>query len=88
MKTKEDREELRHAVLEVVYARPGPVLTARAISRVVQRAVSFTVDEEDIRAELQFLKNAGYVESVRDDLGSTEYWKVTAAGTLFYERGT
>jgi Fe2+ or Zn2+ uptake regulation protein len=82
-----EREELRHIVLEVVYARPGPVLSTRAVTRQAARSSAFAIDECAVLRELDLLKDQGLVTSVIDDLGSSLYWKITAAGTLRYERG-
>lgn len=82
----EQREELRHVVLEVLAARHPTAQSLRAIRRLAEREVSFACSEDELESALAFWEPE-HVTSGRDVAGSTAYWRPTAAGVLLVERG-
>lgn len=85
--TPEQKENLRHAVLEVVALRHPAALPTRAIRRHVAVEVGFTVSEEDVAGAAEFHVGLGNFKVEPDPLGSTKYYTATPAGVLASERG-
>lgn len=83
-----NNEELRHAALDVLALRHPVALDIAGIRRrIIQgRLVDHDFTDADLLSALDTLSGLGYSEFVTDELGSTNYWKATAAGKLFYER--
>lgn len=84
----EEKEILRHTVLQVLASRPGVALNRRPITNRVAMEVDFTLELSDVVGALEFLKSLGHVEMASDAFGSTNYWKATASGILAWERST
>lgn len=82
-----DKEELRHAALEVLVARHPTAHPLPAIRRHTSRAVAFKFADDDLQSALAFLVQCGLIITSRDGLGSSEYWVATSAGVLAVERG-
>ena len=82
----EDKQDLRHAVRDVVAVRHPSALTARAIRRSVLNEVVFPVTELDVEAAAELLVSDGQLSVERDPLGITKFYKATVAGVLAYER--
>jgi hypothetical protein len=85
--TPEDKELLRHAVLEAVVIRHPTAMAVRAISRHVATGVGFKVGEEDIKSAAEFHVSLGNFTVAPDPLGGSRYYTATAVGVLAYERG-
>lgn len=84
-KTPSAKEEIRHAVRTYLYDRQRAAQTAATITRNLVREGN-QCDLEDVEVALAFLASKGQVESAPDDLGSTEYFKLSATGILDHER--
>ena len=85
--TPEDKEILRHAVIEELAARhPVPVNT-EGVRRKMAVTVAGKVTLEDVASALAVLRDQGLVDAIPDDLGSTTWWRATGAGVLRVERG-
>lgn len=82
----EQKEELRHAVLAAAAVRAPAALTVPQLTRAVKREVPFLCDATDVVAAAEILKDLNLLEASTDDLGSTTYWRATAAGILYVER--
>lgn len=89
MITLAQKEELRHAALEVLAARVGTALPLPGISRRISDddMLDFTFEPGELRAALSLLAGLGHVGIERDSLGSTEYFTASASGVLAFERG-
>jgi hypothetical protein len=83
----QDNEQLRHALLEALNLRAGVALTASGLRRRVELELAFKVAEADVEAALQFLLDRQLIAFDFDPLGSTKWYRITAAGTLAVERG-
>jgi len=83
-KDQQRREEARHEVRRYLAERAGLAFSAETIGRKLRREFEFT--DEEIRAAVVFLVSARQVEIEPDDLGATEFYRITAAGTLAHER--
>lgn len=83
---QERREEVRHAVLDYLAARPLAAQSAGTIHRRISREFDgLTLPE--VEAALIFLADLGHVRIEPDQLGATKYFQVTAQGQLAQERG-
>lgn len=79
------KEECRHLCLEHLAERPRLAFPAASIQRPINRmGGDFTLHE--VQEALEFLTGLGHAEEQPDGLGSTRYYKITAGGTLFFER--
>ncbi|WP_448577455.1 hypothetical protein [Thermosphaera sp.] len=89
MLTAQQKEELRHAILEYLYARPMLAFAPAAIGRMCYRRglVEFEPSEEQAREALEFLRGLQLVERIRDPLGGSVCYQITTAGQLARERG-
>jgi hypothetical protein len=89
MATNEQTTDLRHAALQFLYERSLLAFTPEAVARLTHRRgmVDFEPTAGDARAALELLKGLGFVEAIRDPLGSAVSYRITAAGTLAVERG-
>lgn len=87
--TNAQKEELRHAALEVLAARPGTALDLTQIRRRIDqgKVIEFACDNTDLRQALSVLSALEFVRISHDALGSTEYFEAEAAGILAHERG-
>lgn len=84
-KTPSEKEEIRHAVRGYLYDRQRAAQPATTINRNLRREGT-QCDLEDVEIALHFLASLKQVETAPDDLGSTEYFSLTAAGILAHER--
>lgn len=85
--TAPELEELRHATLQELAARYPTAHLAPTIRRKVAESVMFPVPVEALDAALEFLREKNFVACERDGLGSSKFWKATAAGVQAQERG-
>jgi hypothetical protein len=85
----EQNEALRRAALEVLAARHPVAMPSRAIRRRIEteQLVDFRFEDEALLSALSFLEDSDYLSLSLDSLGSTAYWRATAAGKLAFERG-
>lgn len=80
-----DLEELRHAVRAYLYARPGAAMTADAIRHGLSiRGHKYEVSQ--VTNAALFLRGLDQVDEIRDELGATPHYQITATGQLAHER--
>lgn len=84
--TATEKEALRHAALENIVARRPAALPAPGIRRRLAVELDFHYTDEQLAAELEFLRDKGLIKFELDELGSTRWWSATAAGVLAVER--
>lgn len=86
------KEELRHAVIEVLATREGSALPVTAIRRRIEQnnVLDIKLTDDDVGAALMFLAglNPPLISFTHDTLGSTQYAQATSPGVLAWERGT
>ncbi len=80
------QEECRHDCLAFLAARSTLCFPAEAVQRGCRREGA-DWSQENIRAALELLVGLDLATATRDSLGSTYYYKITAAGVLAFERG-
>jgi hypothetical protein len=83
----EEKELLRHAVIECLAARHPAALPVAGITRRVAGELDFAVAQGEVTASLVILQDKGLVRYQLDELGSSQWWCATAAGVLHVERG-
>jgi len=84
--TSQEKETLRHAVLECLVGRAAVALAVPGIWRRVAKEVDFPIAPADVAEALLLLQGLGLAKVETDDFGSSEYWQATAAGVLHVER--
>ena len=82
---QERREECRREVRRYLWERSAVALRPAAIRRGLDREYGFT--EREITDALAFLASDKQAAIEPDDLGATEYFKITAEGIRRHERG-
>lgn len=88
------QEDIRHDVLNYLYARPAVAVSTDAIFRQLARDHRATPEAagvltlEAVSTALHFLHGLGHVTLSHDSLGSTRYWQITPSAILAKERGT
>ena len=83
----EQKENLRHAVLEFLVLRHPSAFPPRALRRRLAEELDFLITEEDIAIACEFLIGMGHARLLPDALGSTNYFSATSSGVLAFERG-
>ena len=81
----EETEELRRLVRRHLAERPAIALNVTQIHHGISRQISCTVPE--VEAACILFKGLGQMEEIYNTFGSLKYFKITAPGTLAYERG-
>ena len=79
-----EQEHIRHALLRTLYGTRAIRVSTPFLHTAMRnecRAAPATVD-----AEIVFLTDAELMDTEPDGVGSSDYWKLTAAGVLHYER--
>jgi hypothetical protein len=77
-------EQIRRSVLLCLYGtRKMPVGESFIVRHVT---LDTGCDKDAAMTEVNFLKDAGLVETIPDPFGPTLYYKLTPAGVLHYER--
>jgi hypothetical protein len=84
--TNDDKELLRHAVLEVLTTRHPAALPVGGIARRVRTQMDVDCTEEEVMGALELLKGMELVKSQYDELGGSTWWQATPAGVLAVER--
>jgi len=86
--SNDQKQDLRHAILEGLVNRHPAALSPRQIQRAVKKEVDFLFEESDVLASLELLKGMApaLVNSTEDPLGGGHYWAATSAGVLHVER--
>ena len=82
----EEKELLRHAVIECLAARHPAALPVSGVIRRVRQELDFAVDATDVAGALAVLQGKELVKSQYDELGSSQWWSATSAGVLHVER--
>jgi hypothetical protein len=85
MNDQERREDCRHEVRRYLADRSSLAFRADTIQHYLDREWKFTIAE--VRDALAFLVSAKQAEIEPEPCGATEYFKITATGTLAHERG-
>lgn len=83
----QEKELLRHVVLEILAVRHPAALPVRAIRRQAARELDFEVAEGDVIGQCAFLVGMKFARASADPLGSTNYYAATSEGVLAWERG-
>lgn len=83
----DEKELVRHAVLECLAARHPAALPLNGVMRRVRQELDFAVEGVEVASALVVLADKGFVRTQFDELGSTQWWCATAAGVLQVERG-
>lgn len=81
------RELLRHVVLEILADRHPAALPPPAIRRRAAPELDGPITDADLMSALEVLLGLGHVTREIDPMGSTVYWQATSAGVLAHERG-
>lgn len=83
------KQELRHAALEYLYARPLGAFPAKSVHDMLTRRKTLPFDfaAEDVSEALEFLCGLQLAHVVVDPYGSEKCYQITAAGQLARERG-
>lgn len=81
----QQKEELRRLVLRFLAERAALSYNADSVQRGVSREMAHTLPEAADALEL--LLDLGYLRLTENKLGAARYYKISAAGTLAYERG-
>ena len=84
--TNEQKEDLRHAVLEALAVRHPAALAPRQLVRAVKKEVPFLFEETDVTAACEILRGLLFAEFTLDELGGTKYWRATSNGVIHFER--
>lgn len=79
------KEELRRGVRRVCAERPGLSLTVSAVRRALQHDIADITDAE-VKSALIFMVDLKHLKSVKEKLGSSIYYQISAEGTLAHER--
>lgn len=79
------REDIRYAVRDYLAARP----TIAQSVPTIRRRIEVEASGNEVKAALEFWQSLEppQVSYEYSTAGSTQYWKITAAGTLAHERG-
>lgn len=83
----QDKEDLRHKVLEILAERQPAGVTSAGVLRIASRELGMTLTETDVDAALELLRGLGFAIYNQDTMGTTKYWSATAAGVIKHERG-
>jgi hypothetical protein len=83
-----DREILRKTVLKFLAERFRLAFdTAQLVALIKRRGMAdFDFDLEDIQKALAVVEGLGLIEKVTEELGATEYFKITSKGIIENER--
>lgn len=84
--TNEQKEDLRHAVLEALAVRHPAALSVPQLARAVKKVTPYLFEESDVTAALEILKGMLFADFTLDELGSTKYWRATSNGVIHFER--
>jgi hypothetical protein len=77
-------EQIRRAAMECLYGTRKMPVGESFIVRYVSLDVG--CEKEAVMPEVNFLKEAGFVQTIEDPFGPTLYYKLTPSGVLHYER--
>lgn len=80
-----ENEHLRRAILAELYRTRAIRVPSSYVQRASQRECG--AEAAAVDAELAFLESAKLIDHEADSLGSSKYWKLTAAGVVQHERG-
>lgn len=81
-----DRQDLRHAVLAIVYDRPAAPLAPSSILASAKRLVPAQLSLADIEDAIRFHCDLGNLKKLVDEWGSEDLYEITAAGRIAHER--
>lgn len=84
--TNEQKEELRHAVLEALVLRHPAALSPRQLHRAVKKELPFLFEEAEVVGACEILRGLTLAEFTVDELGGTKYWRATSQGVIHHER--
>lgn len=83
------KQELRHAAMEYLYARPLGAFPANSVHYMMsrRRLLGFDFTADDAMQALAMLVGLGLAKQIPDPLGGEMCYQITAAGQLARERG-
>ena len=81
----QQKEELRRLVLRYLAERAALSYNSASVQRGVSREMAHTIPEA--AEALELLLDLGFLKLVPNELGASRYYRISAAGTLAYERG-
>jgi|DewCreStandDraft_4_1066084.scaffolds.fasta_scaffold37355_5 hypothetical protein len=82
----EDKELLRHAVLDCLATRHPAALPIAGILRRIKTELDFPCSEADVESALDLLISLGHVHAAFDPLGRSRWYAATGQGLLYTER--
>jgi hypothetical protein len=83
--TLDQKEELRRIVLGWLCKRSACAFNSVSVQAGVRRDMACTEDE--VEETMIFLKSAGFLDEIRNKLGSRRYYQANSEGVLAHERG-
>lgn len=78
-------EHIRHTLLRTLYGTRSVRVASSFLVRSAVRDCACT--EDQAAAEIAYLLSAGMATTVTDSMGPTQYYAISADGTLAFERG-
>ena len=81
----QQKEELRRLVLRYLAERAALSYNAPSVQLGVRREMACTLPE--VEEALEMLLDLELLRHIKNTFGAAKYYKVSAAGTLAYERG-
>jgi hypothetical protein len=85
--TAEQKEALRHAVIEALCIRHPAALTVRQLWKLAKQDLDFLFELPDVLAALELLHQLTWAKKIPDELGATVYFRATPEAVLKVERG-
>jgi len=82
----EDKELLRHAVLDCLATRHPAALPIPGLLRRLKTELDFPCSEADVQSALDLLISLGHVHADFDPLGASKWYSATGQGLLAAER--
>lgn len=83
--TSDQKEEFRRLVLGFLAKRSACAFNCVSVHLGIRRDMACT--EEECEETMIFLKSAGYLDEVKNNLGSRRYYQANSHGILAFERG-
>ncbi|MGA3268058.1 MAG: hypothetical protein ABSE16_14680 [Verrucomicrobiota bacterium] len=85
--TSEQKETLRHAIIEALAIRHPAALTVRQIWNLAKKDLDFKFEFDDVLAALTLLRELKLCSKLPDELGATDYFRALPEAVLKFERG-
>ena len=81
----QQKEELRRLILRFLAERAALSYNSASVQRGVSREMAHTIPEA--AEALELLLDLGFLKIIPNTFGASKYYKISATGTLAYERG-